>query len=196
MPSRANTLEELQGALRTMDPAAFTSIHILDRLPHVFSSRDQYIAWKTVLGRELNVDPLCITVVGSGAVGFSLSPREEKRYRAFHPESDIDVAVISPMHFDEAWRNLRAMGTVGERELRGYWRRHREALIFDGTIATDAVLSHLTFGAKWTAALGRAAKRNPTKDRDVKARIYRDFESLREYQRKGVDRLRADLVED
>ncbi|MEJ1089772.1 hypothetical protein WDU99_15760 [Microbacterium sp. Mu-80] len=196
MTEQTEGIGRLQDAMRSLDPAAFTSLHVLDRLPHVFETREQYIAWKSVLGRSIDVDPLCIVVVGSGAVGFSLSPREEKRFHAFHDESDIDVAVISPTHFDEAWRNLRAMRGDAARELRDHWRHHRTSLIFDGTIATDAVLSHLSFGPKWMAALGRMARVNPTRDRDVKARIYRDFDSLREYQQRGVDRLRSELISD
>ncbi|MBZ4487416.1 hypothetical protein LQ938_01160 [Microbacterium sp. cx-55] len=193
---KTGALDQLQEAMRTMDVAQFTSLHVLDRLPHVFASREQYTAWRTVLGRGLGVDPLCIVVVGSGAVGFSLSPREEKRFRAFHGESDIDVAIISPTHFEEAWRNIRAMRGETARELRGHWRHHRSSLVFDGTIATDTVLAHLSFGPQWASALGRVARVHPTMDRDVKARIYRDFDSLRDYQRRGVEKLRGELLDD
>lgn len=192
--SGTETLEVLQAALRKLDAASFTSLHVLDRLPHVFASREQYTAWRGVLARGLDVDPLCIVVVGSGAVGFSLSPREDKRFRAFHDESDIDVAVISPFHFEEAWRNIRAMRGDASGVVKRLWRHHRSSLVFDGTIATDQILPHLSFGAKWTSALGRAALREPTRDRDVKARIYRDFESLRDYQRRNIESLRGELL--
>ncbi|MCX6501142.1 MAG: hypothetical protein NT132_01805 [Microbacterium sp.] len=188
---------EISAAVRSLDPAAFTSIHILDRVPAIFDDRAQYAAWRSDLGAELEVDPLCVVVVGSTAVGVSLSPRPDKRFRPYHDDSDVDVAVISPRHFDEAWRWLRALGPLDalkgrpdEADLLGW---HRRSLVFDGTIATDRLLPYLPFGAVWQSALGRASRRPPTLDRDVKARIYRDFESLREYHRRNVESLRASL---
>jgi hypothetical protein len=68
-------------------------------------------------------------------------------------------------------------------------RWHRRNLVFDGTIATDQLLGRLPFGPRWSAALGRASNREPTTGRVVKARIYRDFESVRAYQLRGLRRL-------
>ncbi|MEV8265448.1 hypothetical protein AB0P00_14995 [Microbacterium sp. NPDC077057] len=187
----------VSAAVRGLDSAAFTSIHILDRVPAIFEDREQYAAWRSDLGAELEVDPLCIVIVGSTAVGVSLSPKDDKRFRPFHDESDVDVAVVSARHFDEAWRWLRALGPLDalkgrpdEADLLGW---HRRSLVFDGTIATDRLLPYLPFGATWQSALGRASLRAPTLDRDVKARIYRDFESLREYHRRNVESLKAEL---
>ena len=67
---------------------------------------------------------------------------------------------------------------------------HRRSLIFDGTIAAERLLSALTYGASWATTLGRAGKIPPTQDRDVKARIYRDFESLRQYHQKNVEAIK------
>lgn len=196
--TNADVQQDIPDAVRTLDAAEFTSIHILDRVPALFENREQYAGWRSDLGAELEVDPLCIVIVGSTAVGVSLSPKEEKRFRPFHEESDVDVAVISARHFDEAWRWLRALGPLDalkarspeEADLLGW---HRRSLVFDGTIATDRLLPFLPFGAAWQSALGRASRRAPTLDRDVKARIYRDFESLREYHRRNVAELQAKL---
>lgn len=193
----AHPQRDIPAALQSLDPATFTSLHILDRVPAIFESREQYAGWRSFLGAELEVDPLCIVVVGSTAVGVSLSPREDKRFLPYHDESDVDVAVISPRHFDEAWRWLRALGPLDalkgrpdEADLLGW---HRRSLVFDGTIATDRLLPYLPFGAAWQSALGHAARRAPTLDRDVKARIYRDFESLRDYHRRNIESLRAQI---
>lgn len=191
----ANLGANVSEALRTLDPAEFTSLHILDRVPALFESREQYAAWRFALGAHLDVDPLCLVVVGSTAVGVSLSPT--KLFQAFHDGSDVDVAVISPRHFDAAWRYLRSLGPLNKLKNRPeaeLLKWHRRSLVFDGTIHTDGLLPYLSFGAKWQTALGHAARRSPTEDRDVKARIYRDFESLREYHCRNVESLRASLV--
>lgn len=194
-PADAET--EIPAALRELDASTFTSVHILDRVPAIFESREQYATWRTNLAADLGVDPLCLVVVGSTAVGISLSPKTEKHLKPYHDESDVDIAVVSATHFEEAWRFLRALGPVtylkGRPDVAKLLEWHRKSLVFDGTIATDRLLPYLPFAAQWQAALGRAATAKPTQDRDVKARIYRDFESLREYHRRNVESIEAGL---
>jgi hypothetical protein len=48
----------------------------------------------------------------------------------------------------------------------------------------------LPFGAVWQNALNEMSKIDPTKDRDVKLRIYKDYDALRHYQAYGIERLR------
>lgn len=206
MPASAVNLDDVTAAIRNLDPAKFTSLHILDRVPAIFESREQYASWRDEIGRGLDVDPLCLAVVGSTAVGVSLSPDAQKQLKPFHDSSDVDLAVVSSRFFDEAWRWLRSLGPIDKLKTNSpdaadllNW--HRRSLVFDGTIATERLLSFLPFGAEWTAVLGRAALLRPTQDRNVNARIYRDFDSLREYHRANVERLKielltADLAED
>ena len=166
-----------------LDPSVFTSLHILDRVPAIFESRMQYAEWRVSLGAGLGVDPLCIVVVGSTAVGVSLSPSKDKLFKPYHDESDVDVAIVSPHHFDEAWRYLRSLGPLDQlktssKAIAGLLQWHRKSLVFDGTIATERLLPYLTYGPDWLAALGRAARMAPTQDRDVNVRVYRDFDSF------------------
>ncbi|MEU6000517.1 hypothetical protein ABZ837_22165 [Streptomyces sp. NPDC047197] len=191
-PVDASALRE---ELLSLPPEEFVSHHVLDRVPWIFSDRMQYVKWKSYLAVDLDVDPFAIHVVGSSCVGLSLSP--SKGLSAFHRGSDIDVAVVSARHFDEAWRWLRNLGpmdslAVGSLE-HDMFKWHRKNLVFEGTIATDRLLSKLPFGAQWRTAFGRARTRNPTIDREIKARIYRDVESLREYQVRSVKSLLAEL---
>jgi hypothetical protein len=152
------------------------------------------------LANDLGVDPLCLVVVGSTAVGISLSPKVEKQFKAYHDESDVDVAIISPAHFEEAWSFLRGLGPAanlkGSPDIADLLQWHRRSLVFDGTIATDRLLPYLPFAAPWQAAFGRAATIAPTQDRDVKARIYRSFESLREYQLRNVQSMMVEIASD
>lgn len=43
--------------------------------------------------------------MGSGNWGYSLHP--EKAFKAFDQSSDIDIAVISPKHFNSLWDEMR-----------------------------------------------------------------------------------------
>lgn len=181
--------------LATMSAEDFVSHHILDRVPWIFGDRKSYVAWKGSLAAELTVDPYSIIIVGSAALGFSLSPY--KSLAQFHHGSDIDVAVVSSHHFDIAWRWLRSLGDVESIEaadVKDALKWHRKNLVFDGTIAADRILSKLDFAPQWTAAFAKAANRSPMHGRVINARIYRDFESLRSYQIKSVKNAQLNLL--
>jgi hypothetical protein len=181
--------EVLLSELNELPVSMFTSKYVLDRVPWIFEGdRLAYVDWKQALGEELEVDPCGLVIVGSAATCVSLAP--DKGLSRFHDLSDIDVAVISAWHFDVAWKWLRSLAadlnTTGV--ARDAVNAHRRRYVFDGTIATDLFVAHLPFGGKWVTALARAGGKPPLFGRTVNARLYRDFESLREYQMKGVTR--------
>ena len=183
--------------LLALPPDLFTSQYIFEAVPYVFGGDlDDYVAWKTELGARLEIDPRAICVVGSAGLGISLNP--ENQLRAFKSDSDVDVAVVSHRHFEIAWHHLRQLGVgildMGP-EARNALRLHRERHIFDGTIATDFILALLPFAQQWVPAFAHMAGIDPTAGREVRARIYRDFDALRLYQRRGVVTARAYLEE-
>jgi hypothetical protein len=188
------TKEALLALLRALPATDFANHLLLDRVPWLFSNRAQYVDWKGPLAAELKVDPYMIVIVGSAAVGFSLNPY--KGFSPFGQSSDIDVAVISMWHFDIAWRWLRDLGPAKmlSRSQRGMFWKHRDGLVFDGAIATDQFLGQLSYGPEWSTALSRAGAREPTVGREVKVRVYRDFESLRAYQVRNIGTLKLELV--
>lgn len=191
------SIEQLRTTLLTLEPSDFVSRYVLEPVPFVFDGNMQaWIAWKTNLAKQLDVDPREIVLTGSGSVGFSLNPR--KLLKAFGAESDLDVGVISRHYFDMAWWTLRRYNPLfggASRARTKAFNQHRAGYIFDGSIATDQVLSLLPFGVEWQRALDYMGRIDPTSGRDVKLRIYRDFESLRGYQMGSVNSLRALLAQ-
>lgn len=189
--------EELHAAILATEPALFVSRCILEPVPHAFAGdAELWIDWKTRLAAHLEVDPYEIVLAGSGALGFSLNPN--KGFTSFHPGSDIDVCVISLHHFELAWRYLRqtrASWLSLPNKTRRSLDSHRKNYVFSGAIATDLILPLLPFGKRWQEGLDDMATTPPTKGRDVKLRIYRDYDSLRVYQAEGLRRLRADLLD-
>lgn len=186
----------LHNALVQKDPRDFVSHFIFECVPYAFSGdMSSWIEWKTKLAEYLQVDPRDIVITGSGAIGYSLNPN--KSFRPFDASSDIDTGVISPYHFELAWRYLR--------QLRPSWLSlparskkaieiHRKSYVFSGTIATDIILGLLPFGSAWQAALDNMGKIAPTVGREVKLRIYKDFDALRNYQAYNIEQLRNELV--
>jgi hypothetical protein len=156
---------------------------------------DSYIDWKAELGDQIDVDPRAIAITGSAGVGVSLSP--SKGLKPFGAESDVDVAVVSAYHFEIAWRHLRSMGAANRMGLssrqREAVRDHVSRLIYWGTIATDRILEILPFARGWVVALSHMSGIDPTAGRDINARIYRDFESLRLYQLRSVQMARIQV---
>jgi hypothetical protein len=184
--------EALIESLRSKTPAAFVESHLFDCIPAVFAGdRDVFVAWKRDLAAKIEVDPACITVVGSASVGASLNP--SKNFKLFDDESDIDVAVVSPHHFSIAWRYLRMNGARRLRvdsRTRIAWDEHVKRYIYWGTIATDRLLGVLPFGLEWLKATSEMGQVLPTQGRSVNLRIYADFDSLRAYHERGIRSLR------
>ncbi|WP_400079360.1 hypothetical protein [Winogradskyella sp. R77965] len=177
-------------------PNYISSKWVLERIPHIFDNDlEKYIDWKERLGNLIGVDGKAITFTGSAAVGISLNP--DKNFRVFSDKSDIDVAIISSHYFDVSWHHLRNLGPKRHR-LKGIEKSsikdHRERLIYWGTIATDKIIQILPFGKEWMLAIDEMRKIDPTKDREINFRIYKDFESLREYQSDCIGKLKDIII--
>jgi hypothetical protein len=188
--------DELKDALSTMTPSAFVSRWLLERVPYAFGSDvDTYLAWKHLLADKLAVDPRAISLVGTAAVGTSLNPT--KNFKDFDAESDIDVAIVSQYHFNVLWRWLRGLGAAYHglpARARNAVDQHRMNYVYWGTIATDKLLPHTPLAADWVLALDSMSSVDPTKGREVKARLYADFDSLRAYHAQGVVTIRQRLL--
>ncbi|MBL0054588.1 MAG: hypothetical protein IPP31_00060 [Chitinophagaceae bacterium] len=71
---------------------------------------------------------------------------------------------------------------------------HRERFIYHGTIATDRIVHILPFGKEWVNAMNEMMTLDPTKDREINFRIYKDFEALKSYQSIGVIKAKDQLL--
>lgn len=186
------TPAEVISDLRTLPPASFVENHLFDRIPAIFGGdRALYIDWKRKLGQLIDVDPACLAIVGSAATGVSLSPT--KNFKEFDASSDVDVAVVSPYHFDIAWRYLRMNGSRRlsvDARTRNSWDQHVKQYIYWGTVATDRLLGVLPFGKDWLAATAAMSLEAPSLGRTINLRIYTDYDALRSYHVRGVRELR------
>ncbi len=190
----ANSL--LHEIYKAPDLARVLSHHLFGGTPEIFVDHTAWIDWRCELADRLGVDDHSVLIVGSAAFGISLNPNNN--FRAFAPTSDIDVAVVSQRHFDAAWFELREMRDKHwlsmPRAVKNELVRFAPNYIFSGAIATDKILARLSFGKRWVIALSAMAGIEPTLDRDVKVRLYRDAEALRAYQMRGLRTAREALV--
>jgi len=147
---------------------------------------------------ELDVDPNGIYCVGSGAVGFSLSPKKMRTtgLKPFDDSSDLDLAVISEIYFERAWREIRTAVQPTALDITSVltenlaWQKRR---FFDGAIVASDLLPALTFGPDWIAKIERVRElvaRMLGRERSVKLWIYRDYWSVRNHVAEGLSKCR------
>lgn len=189
-------IDDFQTEITNTDISFVTSKWIIEKVPFIFSNNlENYIKWKEILAGKIGVDSKAIVLTGSASVGFSLNPNNY--LRAFNAQSDIDVAIISEHYFDVSWHFLRNVGTKRHaytRKINDSIDDHRNRLIYWGTIATDKIIQILPFGEKWITALNEMAALEPTKDRTINIRIYKDFEALRAYHLNNLKAIKDILI--
>jgi hypothetical protein len=197
------TYPEQQELLQADPLLEWIDDHFLRLDPYAFreSSFRQVIS---LVSKELGVDANGVFVIGSGAIGLSLNPSnaEDGILRAFDDKSDLDLAVISEMHFEAAWRDLRhatqpifAETQIDERIRENLnWQKKR---LFEGAIVAHRLLPTLSFGNDWNLSLirvGNVVAQMLNIERQLNLWIYRDYWSLRNYVAKSIVRCRQGMV--
>ena len=179
--------------IKAKGPEEAVSDVLLERIPFVFGDNwELFRAWRLKLAQFLEVDPCDIFFTGSASAGFSLNPH--KAFKDFDRSSDVDLGVISPHHFDIAWRFIRAQRRSKiDVKLWTAIQEHKTNYIYWGCIACDRILAYLPFGAAWLGGLAAMAEEKVTKDRTIRLRVYRDVSSLRSYQASNIRNLKASL---
>jgi hypothetical protein len=169
--------------------------HFLRSDPFAFAQAD-FREFALRCSTRLNVDPNGIFCGGSGAVGLSINPEKMigKNLKQFNEKSDLDIALISEIHFELAWRNLRdrahpVLNTL-ERDFQQAMRLQRKRF-FDGAIVTTKLLTYLDFGPDWipaSTALSEYVAVAFEREVEVNFWIYRDYWSLKSYVANGIHR--------
>lgn len=169
---------------------------LIDRTPHLFyNSRNLCLEWKEMLAEKTGVDSHGVLIMGTASLGFSLNP--SKNFKLFDADSDVDVAIISHHYFEISWHCLRTLGTRRyklDQKQKASLKDHRQRLVYWGTVATDRILPILPFGREWISALTEMAHVEPTTERRINIRLYKDFGSLRAYHLDNLEKIRDTLL--
>jgi hypothetical protein len=184
---------------------------VLDWIDDNFLRNDPY-AFKDIPGgfrstaalisRELDIERNGIFCIGSGAIGLSLSPKKVSggKLKEYDEKSDLDIAVISEVYFETAWRDLRRafqptiefMDEALQEKIQ--WQKKR---FFDGAILANMLLPALSFSPDWAPALVRIEEHiSRLLDREISIGlwIYRDYWSLRNYVSDGLVKCRKSMM--
>lgn len=171
--------------------------------PYAFKDvADGFHSTASLIAQEFDVDRNGIFCIGSGAIGLSLNPANstDGKLKRFDNESDLDLAIISEVHFEAAWRDLRRasqptvefMEQVVQENIQ--WQRKR---FFDGAILAEKLLPALSFGPEWSIALIRCEEhicRLLEREVSIGLWIYRDYWSLRNYVSDGLMKCRRGMM--
>ena len=136
-------------------PNHLVDYFLLEGKPHVFASWEEYSRFKKEVSQRLGVHPKSVVLIGSGRLGYSVSPETQKPklWRPFGEESDLDVVVVDATSFDAAWREclLWQKGDVDVKaDLRYLTERQRD--IYEGMIVPWHMPGNLASSAKWADA--------------------------------------------
>jgi hypothetical protein len=80
---------------------------LLPGTPHLFDTYDSYHRFLNVVADELYIPPMNICVRGSGKIGFSIAPREEKVWMEAASDADVDVGIVDVDYFNVIHREVK-----------------------------------------------------------------------------------------
>ncbi|WP_029069440.1 hypothetical protein [Jonesia quinghaiensis] len=177
------------------DTDYFVTSKILAGTPRTWQSEIDYIKWRHQVSVSLGMDASSVYIIGSAKLGYSLNP--EKKLKVFNEKasdqnvSDLDVAIVSELHFEECWKVMREIENTFTKADRGYGRR----TVFQQCIPVDRLIPHLPFGELWGKSRDSIVR--PLGERfqglELNFRIYRNSSALRSYQLSGVRAIQTEV---
>lgn len=162
--------------------------------PFAFSEKPaEYPKFCQQIATRLKCQPANVVVVGSGRFGFSMAPH--KFGRPFHNRSDIDVVIVDPIFFDNAWLELiryDVRSLTFDNDVQQSLREHRSNNVFWGYIEPYNLKTALSmYRESWFPMIAGLGFFRATAGRSVKARVYRTWEHAKNYHRYGIRLLSA-----
>ena len=162
-----------------------------------FAFRDSpadYDGLRSALGAALSVAADAMTVIGSGRIGFSLSP--EKYGIPFSPGSDLDVAVVSADLFDIAWFELLRLGRKYfslQRTTRSWIDTHKENNVYWGFIVPNQLPGAVALSPVWFRTFKGLARNPSLGGREVNGRLYRTWDHVHVHQLHSLRKIMQSL---
>ena len=200
------SLEQIKEDVLKMDCRQFYLQHIVRSDNWYFEnvlnypvSENQKISddFRMTISESMGISFNSIMIVGSGKVGYSLSPTEEKMFKPFCADeqgdrktSDIDVAIISSDLFMKFWELLRK--SYSSKYYHIYQNVYNE--IYRGYINEKCLKSIDGCRKEWNTISAESKKLLSEKlfiKHEITYRIYRNWEDFEEYNLKSISKLKG-----
>jgi hypothetical protein len=178
------TREEFVTLLSERSHIEIVEEHLIKGVPFAF--RDNAALYERLLqtlSHDLELGANSITLVGSGRIGFSLSPHTFGT--PFSVESDLDILIVSEDLFDAAWFDMVRLGRKYfslETKVRNWVTAHRTNNVFWGFIEPGRLPGVVHFAGNWFRTFHGLSRHQELARRDVSGRLYRTWDHVRIHQ--------------
>jgi len=181
------TSEEFVELLERTDLLQVVDNHVFAGVPFAFrDNADHYTLLIQHVTAGLSIPQDQITLVGSGRLGFSLAPGTYGR--PFSAASDLDLVVVSPNLFDEAWIDLITWR-------RGYtrlpawvrsWHQDHQRHVYYGRIWPHKLPGIVGLYGRWLEVFRSVSRYPELAVHEVNGLLYRTWEHARHYHAYGL----------
>lgn len=198
------SLDQIKEDVLKMDCRQFYLQHIVrsdnwyfENILNYPVSENQKISddFRMTISESMGISFNSIMIVGSGKVGYSLSPTE-KMFAPFCVDasggrkiSDIDVAIISYDLFEDFWKLFRA--SYSSKYSSTYKNLYNE--IYRGYINEKNIINIAPCRREWNSISAESKKLLSEKlfiKHEITYRIYRSWEDFEEYNLKNISKLK------
>lgn len=149
----------------------------------------QHFTLKEKVCAHLKVQFTDVIVVGSGKLGFSIKPA--KRFELFGDESDIDIAVVSPVLFEKVWNETFLYKKTG-----ADWPRSESFFKYlsEGWIRPDKlpVSEYFKFTSDWWGFFNELTASKEYGPYKIRAGLYHSMFFLEEYQKICIEQCQGE----
>jgi len=155
------------------------------------------------IATKFEVDVAKVVIVGSAKLGFTLMPKNRgyrPAFSKFSENSDIDVAIISDVLFDQIWKQcFEFWDNSGYAKSPSYWDEAQSFrnYIFRGWLRPDKLPAEGKYRYKkdWFSYFKRQLpNERAAGDYSVNAGVYREEYFLEAYQKISINQCRASII--
>ncbi len=145
---------------------------------------DQHYRLREEVCERFSIDFTDVFLVGSGKLGFSIKP--DKRFGDFDDESDIDIAIVSPVLFEKVWQEAYSY-----KKSAADWPKANSFFRYlsEGWIRPDKLPSstYFRFAGEWWDFFNDLTSSHKYGPFKVRAGLYHSHFFLKEYQTICID---------
>ena len=180
--------------LRTKTAADIFNQHVVEQECFAITA-EEHNAIKQAVAKQFDMPDGDIIIVGSGKLGFTLvdkstDSRHRPRYSPFDDLSDIDVAIINELLFDDYWEHGFALFRSGV-----YWpdRERFQSYLLRGWINPKLLLDTPAARPvqKWKTFLRKLTRSGTCGDYPINAAVYRAEKFLNAYHCDTIEKLKS-----
>lgn len=205
----AFTIETIKSDLDILTEEQFYTKYIvcsdnwyLDNVLKLPKTEHQYILeeYKLIISKFLDISINSISMVGSGKIGYSLSPLREKTFKPFNMDekirniSDLDIAIVSPNLFCKFWKLLKCSYRLKYKNL---YENHIFKEIYRGYINEKNLEAISGCRKEWTELVKESKKKIMDEfyiKNEITFRLYNSWEDFQDYNIQNIKKLKRGLI--